>query len=99
MAEPGAGTRSVLENYLADSRQALEAIPVLELERFSDRLWEVYLQGRSLLVFGNGGSAATSTHLAEDLATYAIPIEEEKRLRVLCLNDSAAVITAKMYRW
>lgn len=94
MAEPGAGTRSVLENYLADSRQALEAIPVLELERFSDRLWEVYLQGRSLLVFGNGGSAATSTHLAEDLATYAIPIEEEKRLRVLCLNDSAAVITA-----
>ena len=90
----GQGARSFLEEYLASSRQALDKIPVALLERFCDRVWNAYEEGGKFLVFGNGGSAATSTHLAEDLATYAIPLEEGKRLRVLCLNDSAAVITA-----
>jgi D-sedoheptulose 7-phosphate isomerase len=59
-----------------------------------DRVEAAWRDGRRVLVFGNGGSATTASHLAEDLATYAIPFRETRRLEVLSLSESPSVITA-----
>ncbi|MDE0959691.1 MAG: SIS domain-containing protein [Planctomycetota bacterium] len=83
-----------LVGYLVQSQQALQRIDAEAVARFTHRVIRTWHEDRQLLVFGNGGSAATATHLAEDLATYAIPFSEPKRLRVLCLNDSPSIITA-----
>ena len=83
-----------LVRYLGESQQALQMIDVEAVERFTASVIRCWQQDRQLLLFGNGGSAATATHLAEDLATYAIPFSEPKRLRVLCLNDSPSILTA-----
>ncbi|MEE2856553.1 MAG: SIS domain-containing protein [Planctomycetota bacterium] len=83
-----------LLGYLAGSQRAIQQIDTGMVARFTASVVDAWHQDRQLLLFGNGGSAATATHLAEDLATYAIPFSEAKRLRVLCLNDSAATITA-----
>jgi len=80
--------------YLARSQQALQQVDPQRVIAFTALLVDAWQQDRQLLVFGNGGSAASCTHLAEDLATYAIPFSEGKRLRVLCLNDSPSIITA-----
>ncbi len=86
--------RAELGNYLDRSQQALGQIDVESVSRFTEQVLEAWCSDRQLIVFGNGGSAATASHLAEDLATYAIPFSEPRRLRVLSLNDSPSIITA-----
>ena len=86
--------RAELSHYLDRSQQALKQIDVESVSCFTEQVVEAWHTDRQLIVFGNGGSAATASHLAEDLATYAIPFSEPKRLRVLSLNDSPSVITA-----
>jgi len=83
-----------LEEYRDRSQAAIEAIDVTAVARWTEEVFQAWRQDRQLLIFGNGGSAATASHLAEDLATYAIPFDEPRRLRVLSLNDSAPTLTA-----
>lgn len=83
-----------LNGYLDCSQQALGKIEVESVALFTSKVIEAWHEDRQVIVFGNGGSAATSTHLAEDLATYAIPFSESKRLRILSLNESPSIITA-----
>ncbi len=83
-----------LENYLTVTREALTTIELPLVARVVTMIEEAYRDDRRVLVFGNGGSATTASHLAEDLATYAIPFTESRRLQVLSLSDSPSVITA-----
>ena len=53
-----------------------------------------YATGHTLFVFGNGGSAATASHLAADFTKLATPPGSPRRLRALCLSDSGAALTA-----
>jgi D-sedoheptulose 7-phosphate isomerase len=50
-------------------------------------------EGRSIWVMGNGGSAATASHLATDLSKTAY-VKGRKRIKCVCLNDNAAYMTA-----
>ena len=83
-----------LENYLERTVAALATIDRAAVARVIESIDAAYRADRKILVFGNGGSATTAAHLAEDLATYAIPFSEPKRLQVLSLSDSPSVITA-----
>lgn len=83
-----------LSSYLDRSQQAFGQIEAQSVALFTRKVIDAWRDDRQLLVFGNGGSAATATHMAEDLATYAIPFSESKRLRVLSLNESPSIITA-----
>ena len=73
---------------------AISAIDVAAVSLWTVEVYQAWRDDRQLLVFGNGGSAATASHLAEDLATYAIPFSEPRRLKVLSLNDSPSTLTA-----
>ncbi|MGE4618390.1 MAG: SIS domain-containing protein [Planctomycetota bacterium] len=83
-----------LNGYLERSQLAIGHVDGESVALFTRKVIDAWRADQQLIVFGNGGSAATATHLAEDLATYAIPFSESKRLRVLCLNDSPSIITA-----
>jgi D-sedoheptulose 7-phosphate isomerase len=83
-----------LASYRETTIAALGTIDLPAVARVIDRISEAWSEDRRVLVFGNGGSATTAAHLAEDLATYAIPFEEPRRLQVLSLADSPSVITA-----
>jgi D-sedoheptulose 7-phosphate isomerase len=48
--------------------------------------------GKPLLVCGNGGSAADAMHITGELVCRFL--EERRALRVICLSDNAAVLTA-----
>jgi len=48
---------------------------------------------KKLFVCGNGGSAATASHIANDLACHMKNWNRDG-YRVICLNDSVAVITS-----
>ena len=83
-----------LDEYRQRSQAAIEAIDIAAVAQWTAEVFQAWRDDRQLLVFGNGGSAATASHLAEDLATYAIPFSEPRRLRVLSLNDSPSTLTA-----
>ncbi len=50
-------------------------------------------EGRLIFFFGNGGSAATSSHMSQDIGKLTIT-EGEKRFRTLSLSDPVSLILA-----
>jgi D-sedoheptulose 7-phosphate isomerase len=55
---------------------------------------DALLSGHTVLVFGNGGSAADAQHLATELVGRVGPHVERRALPVIALSADVAVITA-----
>ncbi len=73
-----------------------EAITGLDLDKVSDlvgMLKEAQENARQVFLFGNGGSAATASHFAVDLAKQAA-VPGKPRLRAISLTDNVAAMTA-----
>jgi len=93
----------VLQGMGEHVRRTCEMLQQIDLEsvaRLIDRLHEAYETGQRVFLFGNGGSAATASHFAEDLAKGVIKdMSVEKRLRVQSLTDSVPFISALGNDW
>ncbi|TAK29876.1 MAG: SIS domain-containing protein [Chloroflexota bacterium] len=64
-----------------------------EIERIVDAVLTTRNRGRKIILCGNGGSAATASHFACDLAKgTAVP--GERRLCVIALTDNVPLLTA-----
>jgi len=84
---------SLITNYLAGVRDLLASVSEQEIRGVVDLLKEAYEQDRQVFLLGNGGSAATASHLACDLQK-GIGGFYQKRFRVLAVTDSVPLITA-----
>ena len=84
---------SPIKKYFAEVEDMLEAISTSQLQEVLFILERAYRDNRRVFVMGNGGSAATASHLALDLAKNTIA-EGSPRLRVLSLTDHVPLITA-----
>jgi D-sedoheptulose 7-phosphate isomerase len=82
-----------VEEYLHEMERIAREIDRTSLERAVDVLFGAWLQGRTVFVMGNGGSASTATHLACDLAKYTI-VPDRPRFRVLGLTDNVPLVSA-----
>jgi D-sedoheptulose 7-phosphate isomerase len=82
-----------LDTYLAQLARTLEAIPRRALEDVAQALWQTYERDGTIIVCGNGGSAATASHFACDLAKWTINTSR-RRLRALALTDNVPLMTA-----
>jgi D-sedoheptulose 7-phosphate isomerase len=82
--------------YLARLRACLAAVSPLEVAAAAERLWDVARSGGTIFVAGNGGSAATASHLALDLGKSTLgrpPRRGARPIRTATLSDPA-VLTA-----
>ena len=77
-------------SYLSD---LLRDLDVAAIEKTMEIFQEARAAGKTIFFVGNGGSAATSSHFAEDLE-YGTRIEGKKSFRVRSLTDNTAYITA-----
>jgi D-sedoheptulose 7-phosphate isomerase len=82
-----------LDTYLAQLACTLAAIPRDSLAAVAQALWETYERDGTIIVCGNGGSAATASHFACDLAKWTIS-PDRRRLRALALTDNVPLMTA-----
>lgn len=81
--------------YLDYADKALRSVEPQEVQDTIDLLWRAYKNGRTVFVIGNGGSAATASHLAQDLAKGTRrTLNQKKRIRALALTDSVPFLTA-----
>jgi D-sedoheptulose 7-phosphate isomerase len=79
--------------YLDEVSGLIASLPVEQLDGFVDRLMEAYDEGRQLFLLGNGGSAATASHLLADFQK-CIYMAGGKTFRSLAVTDSIPLITA-----
>ena len=82
-----------MSGYLAAQKAALDSIPLDTVARLIERLRRAVNEERQVFVFGNGGSAANSSHFATDLGKGSSD-KIGKRFRVSSINDNVSWITA-----
>src|SRR5205085_7686524 len=82
-----------VNSYFAELEQMVRAISLPHLEQVLLLLEEAYHNGRRVFIMGNGGSAATASHLALDLAKNTIT-PGAPRLKAISLTDHVPLITA-----
>jgi D-sedoheptulose 7-phosphate isomerase len=79
--------------YIDELRAILDRLDHAMIDRITEAIWRGYEQGRTLFIFGNGGSAALASHLATDLGKGTIA-DERARLRTISLTDNVPMMTA-----
>lgn len=85
------------QQYVAEMHEALKGIPLGKLEEIASLLERAYEHGKTVYVVGNGGSAATASHMACDFAKTTLGKrhhEIHKRLKAISLSDNMPLITA-----
>ena len=80
------------KSYLEYLTSVLNVISLTEIDNFVKILLEARERGSSIFFIGNGGSAATASHFANDIAIGSR--EYEKPFRAISLCDNQAIITA-----
>ncbi len=78
--------------YIEYLTNVLRAIDPNAIARFAETLLDARERGATVFFVGNGGSAATASHFANDLAIGTNSYE--KPFRVISLTDNQAIITA-----
>jgi D-sedoheptulose 7-phosphate isomerase len=82
-----------LTRYLDLVTESIQRLPQLSLQTIADTIWQTYERDGTVIVCGNGGSAATASHFACDLAKWTIR-PGARRVRALALTDNIPVMTA-----
>ena len=82
-----------LNTYLHQVAQTLTRLPRQPLDRIAEAIWETYERDGTILICGNGGSAASASHFACDMAKLTISADS-RRVRALALTDNIPLITA-----
>lgn len=95
MPEPAAETPSgdYVKAYLQQALRILERIPRQRVVELIDLLRTARENEQQIFLCGNGGSAATASHFANDLGKGA-SLAASRRFRVLSLTDNVPWMTA-----
>lgn len=86
-------TRDTLSHYWRSLAGVMTAMPITPLTRAADVLLDCHRRGATVFVLGNGGSAATASHFACDLAK-GTRVAGVAPFRVMPLTDNMPVVTA-----
>lgn len=90
-------SKDLSEHYLEGLKEVLDSINREEIDAVVADLSEAYARGKQVFVIGNGGSAATASHMACDLGKTVLGKNHtwhRKRFKVIALNDNMPLITA-----
>jgi D-sedoheptulose 7-phosphate isomerase len=79
--------------YLREAGEVLSRVPVGTVVAVSDVLLDAYLNGRLVVVLGNGGSASNASHFVCDLVKGTI-VSGKKGFRAMALSDNTPLATA-----
>ena len=81
-----------LHDYAVDVAQRVVVSDFDQLASIVQRLVQAKTEGRTVYTAGNGGSAATASHLCNDLVK-GCRVNDREGFRAVCLADSNAIIT------
>lgn len=82
-----------IDQHLGRTHDALEALPRDEILATVSCLYQAWEERRHVFIIGNGGSASTASHMANDLCKATI-VDGMPRMKAIALTDNVSVITA-----
>jgi D-sedoheptulose 7-phosphate isomerase len=82
-----------IDRYLNELEVVLRHISREAIVDVVDELLENLRERRTVFLIGNGGSAATASHMMNDLNKFTI-VEGMPRFRALALTDNMSLVTA-----
>ena len=83
--------KEYIRDYLELERKTLDCLDEEEILQVLNAFLTTYEAGGTIYICGNGGSASTASHLANDF-NKGISEFVEKKFRVNCLNDNVATL-------
>ena len=84
---------NMVNEYFTEMGQMLTSISRSDIQKVLSLLENAYYSGHRVFIMGNGGSAATASHFALDLAKNTIT-PNAPRLKAISLTDHVPLITA-----
>ena len=85
--------KDYVKGYIDKLEQGLRAIDPAAIVEVVEALERARLEQRTLFIIGNGGSAATASHMANDLQKLASQGKDEA-FRAIALTDNVPLLTA-----
>jgi D-sedoheptulose 7-phosphate isomerase len=83
----------VIDTYLVELEAVVRAISRVDVQAVAAALLETWRERRQVFILGNGGSAATASHMANDLSKFTI-VPGQPRFRAMALTDNVPLLTA-----
>jgi D-sedoheptulose 7-phosphate isomerase len=85
------------KDYLGGLKGVLDRLPLKPIDEIIRAIERARDEGRQIFVIGNGGSAATASHMMNDLCKGTLGHKGDApwpRLRVIALTDNVSLMTA-----
>ncbi|MDO4569806.1 MAG: SIS domain-containing protein [Planctomycetia bacterium] len=92
MSNPCFDASSDPQTYAQEVAEALLKTDFQMLERIAEAILETKKNDATIFTAGNGGSAATASHIINDL-TKGCRIHQRNGFKTICLNDSSVLVT------
>ena len=86
-------TQAAANVYLEGMIDVIRGVDHGQIAACFDALWKAWAEDRAVFIIGNGGSASTASHMANDLSKQAL-VPGRKPLRAHALTDNVEAITA-----
>lgn len=86
-------TDQYINAYLSKIKELLDSLDTKAVEKAISILEAAYHNGNFVYIMGNGGSASTASHMANDLSK-GIKAETGKHFKALSLTDNTSLFTA-----
>jgi D-sedoheptulose 7-phosphate isomerase len=83
----------IIETYIAELIDTIKKLDVKKLKQITEVIRRARSEGKTIFIFGNGGSAATASHMVCDFGKNTRR-EKEPRIKVLALNDNMPTFSA-----
>ena len=81
-----------VQAYFQAVSRTIQQLPYTTIHEIIGAIVQAFEQGRTLFVFGNGGSAATASHVMCDLTKTLAG--NGQRMKVMALTDNVPLLTA-----
>lgn len=82
-----------VEDYLGKLKEVYDTLDRGQINAVMNALMDAYEQGKTIFIFGNGGSSATASHYVCDF-NKGVSISLTKKFKFICLNDNVPSIMA-----
>ncbi len=90
---PQSSSQDPVSDYMDRLALTVTAISQQDIWSVIRVLYQAWENGRRVFLCGNGGSAATASHMANDLNKFTI-VEGKPRLKAIALTDNIPLMTA-----
>lgn len=83
----------LIDQYLSELESVIHRLSRDDINAVAEALMAAWRERRQVFILGNGGSAATASHMMNDLNKFA-SVEGRPRFRAIALTDNVPLLTA-----